>query len=113
LGEWSREQLHEHLTDYTNMVLLSSGEADPLVVKEGLISGLGIVVNRSSAENLDSSLDFITIIEDNKMDDLEFIKEKIKENRAICILKRKEIRNYGINNFDIKNEIKNQYINKL
>jgi hypothetical protein len=87
------------------MVLLSSGEADPLVVKEGLIAGLGIVVNISSAENLDTSLDFITIIEDNKMDDLEFIKEKIKENREICILRRKEIREYGIFNFDIKNEV--------
>jgi len=105
LGEWSRDQIHEHLTDYSNMVLLSSGEADPLVVKEGLIAGLGVVVNRSSAENLDTTLDFITIIEDNKMDDLEFISEKIKENREICILKRKEIREYGISQFDIKNEV--------
>jgi len=113
LGEWSRDQIHEHLTDYSNMVLLSSGEADPLVVKEGLIAGLGVVVNRSSAENLDTTLDFITIIEDNKMDDLEFISKQIKENREICILKRKEIREYGIYNFDIKNEIKNNYITKL
>jgi hypothetical protein len=95
------------------MILLSSGEADPLVVKEGLIAGLGIIVNRSSAENLDTFLDFITIIEDNKMVDLEFIKEKIKENREICISKRKEIHEYGINSFDIKNEIKYNYINKL
>ena len=106
LGEWSREQIHEHLTDYGNLVLLSNGEADPLVVKEALVSGLGVVVNLSSSGNLDTSLDFITVIEDNKMDDLVFIEEKIKENLEISIQKRNEIREYGVNQFDISEEIK-------
>lgn len=112
LGEWSREQIHENLTDYANLVLLSQGEADPLVVKEALIAGLGVVVNRSSGENLDISRDFITIIEDNKMDDLEYIHEKIKENREISIQKRVEIREYGVAMFDIRKEVE-RYIGTI
>jgi glycosyltransferase involved in cell wall biosynthesis len=106
LGEWSRTQIYEHLTDYSNLLLLSEGEADPLVVKEALIAGLGIIVNKSSAENLDKTLDFITIIEDNKMDDLEYIIQKINENKQISVSKRKEIREYGISQFDISIEVK-------
>jgi len=106
LGEWSRNQIHEHLTDYTNLLLLSEGEADPLVVKEALIAGLGIVVNKSSAENLDKTLDFITIIEDNKMDDLDYIKQKIIKNKQISGSQRKTIREYGISQFDISIEVK-------
>lgn len=115
LGEWSRNQIHEHLTDYTNLLLLSEGEADPLVVKEALIAGLGIVVNKSSAENLDKTLDFITIIEDNKMDDLDYIKQKINENKQICIGNRSRIREYGISQFDISIEVKKyiEIINNL
>jgi len=112
LGEWTRERIHKDLTEYGNMVLLSEGEADPLVVKEGLIAGLGIVVNRSSAENLDLTLDFITVIEDNKMDDIDYIAEKIAENREISLRKRAEIREYGISRFDIQTEVQN-YLNKL
>ena len=108
LGEWSRKQICEHLTDYGNLVLLSDGEADPLVVKEALIAGLGVVVNRSSAENLDVK-DFITIIEDNKMDDLIHIDKKIRDNRNISILQRETIHNYGLKSFDISIELP-QYI---
>jgi hypothetical protein len=106
LGEWSRNKIHEHLTDYTNLLLISEGEADPLVVKEALIAGLGIVVNKSSAENLDKTLDFITIIEDNKIDDLEYIKQKLIENKQISGSQRKTIREYGITQFDISIEVK-------
>lgn len=110
LGEWTRKKIHEELTNYGNLVLLSDGEADPLVVKEALVAGLGVVVNQSSAENLDTSKDFITIIEDNKMEDFEFIDKKIKENREISIKKRAEIRKYGISMFDIRNEVE-KYVN--
>jgi hypothetical protein len=105
LGEWTRQQIHHHLTDYGNLVLLSQGEADPLVVKEALVSGLGVVVNRSSSENLNTSKYFITIIEDNKLTDLDFINKEIKKNRDISVNKRKEIREYGVKMFDISNDI--------
>jgi hypothetical protein len=109
LGEWTRTRIHNELTNYTNLLLLSEGEADPLVVKEALIAGLGVVINTSSAENLDHSLDFITIIEDNKMDDLNYVKMKIEENKTISRSKRKEIHDYGVNQFDISIEV-NKYI---
>lgn len=112
LSEWSRERLHKELTHYSNLLLLSQGEADPLVVKEALMCGLGIIVNRSSAENLDKELDFITVIEDNKTDDLEYIKQKIVENCNISCLKRSIIREYGITHFDIAKEVKN-YVNAI
>jgi len=106
LGEWTREKIHNELTHYSNLLLISQGEADPLVVKEALISGLGVVVNRSSSENLDVSNDFITVLDDNKLDDLQYIRDKIQENMAICIAKRQTIRNYGIESFDIQAEVR-------
>jgi len=107
LGEWSRTRIHEELTKYTNLLLLSEGEADPLVVKEALIAGLGVVVNQSSAENLDLSKNFITVIEDNKMHDLNYVKMKIEENKEIARSIRQEIHEYGVRQFDISVEVKN------
>ena len=106
LGEWTREKIHNELTHYSNLLLISQGEADPLVVKEALIAGLGVVVNRSSSENLDVSNDFITILDDNKLNDLQYIRDKIKENMAICVAKRATIRKYGIESFDIRAEVR-------
>jgi len=105
LGEWTRDQIHNHLTQYTNLLLISQGEADPLVVKEALIAGLGVVVNKSSSENLDTSLDFITVLEEDKLEDLVYVQNKLEENRKICLSKRHEIRDYGVRTFDISNEV--------
>ena len=44
-GEWSKERLYDEMTNYGNLVLLSDGEADPLVVKEELMAGLGVVLS--------------------------------------------------------------------
>jgi glycosyltransferase involved in cell wall biosynthesis len=106
LGEWTREQIHKELTHYTNLLLISDGEADPLVVKEALIAGLGVVVNKSSSENLDGSISFITILEDEKINDLEYVQCKIEENKQICLPIRSQIRQYGIEQFDIQQEVK-------
>ena len=54
--------LYKGLTHYGNLVLLSDGEADPLVVKEGLMAELGVVISECASSNLDKDLDFITII---------------------------------------------------
>jgi hypothetical protein len=103
-GEWSREKIQKELTKYANLLLISEGEADPLVVKEALIAGLGVVINRSSAENLDVSKDFITVIDDDKKDDIEYISAALEANKKICRSRRAEIRAYGIAQFDIKQE---------
>jgi hypothetical protein len=106
LGEWTREKIHNELTNYSNLLLISQGEADPLVVKEALIAGLGVVINKSSSENLDVSKDFITVLDDEKLNDLEYVNYKIQENMAICTTNRQSIRKYGIESFDIKAEVR-------
>ena len=111
LGEWSRDDVKTRLTEYGNLVLLSVGEADPLVVKEALCSGLGVVVSQKSAENLDEK-DFITVIDDDKLGELDYVNKKIIENRERSLKMRKEIRDYGISKFDISVECKN-YINRV
>ena len=99
LGEWDKPKLYENMTEYANLILLSEGEADPLVVKEALIAGLGVVISECSSANLDLSRDFITIIPNAKLDDIDFVTSEIQKNRRISIQKRSEIREYALENF--------------
>ena len=46
LGEWEKDVLYDSLTDYGNLVLLSDGEAHPLVCMEAFAAGLGVVVSQ-------------------------------------------------------------------
>jgi glycosyltransferase involved in cell wall biosynthesis len=108
-GEWTREEVFNNLTNYGNMLLLSDGEADPLVIKEALISGLGVIINETSGKNLEAN-DFITIIPENKMSDLSYIEKKMEENRNNSLRNRDKIRKYGEDKFGWNNLIKN-YLN--
>lgn len=99
LGEWNKDKLYESLTDYASLILLSNGEAHPLVVCEALICGLGIVVSEAASANLDRSQDFIDIIPNNKLNDLSYVSEVIQKNQERSIQMRSKIREYGINNF--------------
>lgn len=108
-GSWTRDQVHSELSHYGNLLLLSDGEADPLVVKEALIAGLGVVLNETSAKNLEKQ-SFITIIPNNKLMDLDFIQQQMEENRNVSIQMRDKIREYGIEHFSWNNLIKD-YIN--
>lgn len=96
LGEWNKETLYNELTQYGNLVLLSDGEADPLVVKEALIAGLGVVISEFSTAGLDLSKQFITVIPENKVGDLSYVEEQIRKNREYSVANRKEIREYGL-----------------
>lgn len=107
LGAWTREQIHTNLTNYSNIILMSEGEADPLVIKEALCAGLGVVVNKQSAENIEPT-SFITIVKDDDPD----IETKIRENRRISRENRVAIRNYGISKYDIHIEVK-KYIETI
>jgi hypothetical protein len=109
LGEWSKETLYDELTDYGNLVLLSDGEAHPLVCMEALAAGLGVVVCEWGKANLDQSKPFITIIPEDKIDDLEYIEEKIVKNREYSISHREEIIEYS-KNFDWKEILQKYYI---
>ena len=109
LGEWSKEKLYAELTQYGNLVLLSDGEAHPLVCMEALAAGLGVVVTEWGKANLDSSKEFITIIPENKVSDIEYVEQKIIENRNYSINNRQEIIEYS-KQFDWVNIIRDYYL---
>lgn len=99
LGEWNKPTLYDSLTEYGNLVLLSDGEADPLVVKEALIAGLGVVVSECASANLDRRRGFITVIPNSRLDDLVYVETEIAKNRDYCATHRNEIREYALQYF--------------
>jgi glycosyltransferase involved in cell wall biosynthesis len=99
LGEWNKPQLYERLTDYANLVLLSSGEADPLVVKEALVAGLGLVLSPCCTANLDLTKHFITVVPWEKIRDTEYVEKVIEENRKTSLTMRADIRAYALQRF--------------
>ena len=96
LGEWSKDYLYENLTRYGNLVLLSDGEADPLVVKEALICGLGVVISQCATANLDLSKPFISVIPEDKISNIEYVEEIIVKNREYSVKNRAAVREYGL-----------------
>ena len=109
LGEWSKEHLYNNLTDYGNLVLLSDGEAHPLVCMEALAAGLGVVVCEYGAANLDTTKDFITVIPESKIKDLKYLEEEIVKNRDYSVSHKDDIIKYA-SNFNWVNVIKDRYI---
>ena len=109
LGEWSKEVLYKELTNYGNLVLLSDGEAHPLVCMEALAAGLGVVVTEWGKANLDESKDFITVIPESKINDIRFIEESMIKNREYSINHRDEILEYS-KKFEWKNMIEKYYL---
>lgn len=103
LGEWTKQELYQNLTHYSNMVLLSDGEADPLVTKEALMCGLGLVISEVSKSGLDLNKKFIDVIPESKINDIEFVEKVITENRLKSNSMRDEIREYALENFDWSN----------
>ncbi len=109
LGEWSKDTLYEQLTDYGNLVLLSDGEAHPLVCMEALAAGLGVVVCQWGAANLDLDKEFITVIPEDKINDIDFVEDAIIKNREYSINNREEIIQYS-KQFEWKEVLRNHYI---
>jgi glycosyltransferase involved in cell wall biosynthesis len=109
LGEWSKDVLYQELTEYGNLVLLSDGEAHPLVCMEALAAGLGVVVCEWGKANLDIEKEFITVIPETKINDLQYVEDVIIKNRQYSIAHRKEILEYS-KEFDWVSIIKNYYI---
>ena len=109
LGEWEKDYLYDNLTDYGNLVLLSDGEAHSLVIMEAFAAGLGVVVSQWATANLDLSKKFITVIPEDKVDDLEYVERAIIENREYSVKNRDEILEYS-KQFDWTNVIQNYFI---
>ena len=113
-GEIDRGQLNKIITKYANFILISSIEnTTPLVVKEALVCGLGVVVSESVAVELDLSKPFITVIKESDINNEEIIKQALEKNKKESVYRRSEIRKYGISNFDLSSILINQYLKKL
>jgi hypothetical protein len=97
------------LTDYGNLVLLSDGEAHPLVCMEAFSAGLGVVVCQWGAANIDTSKNFITVIPEDKIKDVKYVEECIITNREYSVANRDEIIEYG-KQFEWKEVLKRHYI---
>jgi glycosyltransferase involved in cell wall biosynthesis len=96
-GVWTKPNLYQNMTDYRCLILLSDGEAAPLVVPEALSAGLSLVVSPTAAANLDTSLPFIHVL-DGPIDECinEIIGKAIQDNDKY----RDDIRAYALNHFD-------------
>lgn len=109
-GEVPREFLNHEITKYSNFTLLSEVEnTTPLVVKEALICGLGVVVSESVAVELDDK-PFIRVIPERLINNDKYIRNALKDNREASRKYRKEIREYGIQKFGLENILANEYI---
>ena len=95
LGEWSKDTLYTNLTEYGNLVLLSDGEAHPLVCLEAFAAGLGVVVSQWAAANLDTDKGFITVIPEDKISDIKYVEKQIIANREYSVAHREEIGKYA------------------
>lgn len=113
LGEWNKDYLYDNLTRYANLVLLSDGEAHPLVCVEALSAGLGLVISEFAQNNLNIDMPFIDVIPESRINDLEYIENIISDNRKKSVSMRNEIRKYFIDNFSWETIINNHYIPKI
>jgi glycosyltransferase involved in cell wall biosynthesis len=98
LGVWTKEQVQQKLTEYSTLVLLSDGEAAPLVVIEALAAGLSVVISRSSAANLVPK-DFITILDDDENNPetiIQALHRAVEKNDQY----RSAIHTYAVETFD-------------
>jgi len=109
LGEWSKEFLYDNLTEYGNLVLLSDGEAHPLVCMEAFAAGLGVVVTEWGKANLDVDKEFITVIPEKHIGDLQFLEYEIVKNRVYSVQHREEILKYA-EKFDWINIVRDYYV---
>lgn len=102
-----KKKIYDKIGEYSNIVLLSLGEnGTPLVIKESLISGLGVVTSEYCAHELDATLPFITVIPTDKLNDLDYVRKCLIENREVSISMRSQIIEYGIQNFSWEKLIK-------
>lgn len=106
LGEWEHQYKLDHLTDYANVVLLSDGEnGTPLCIKEGMMAGLGVVSSKWAAHELPNE-PYVTVIDDDHWNDIDYVSKAMDENRKISVEMRKEIREYAVNTFSWESLVK-------
>ncbi len=111
LGVWSLEDVYRRLTEYSCLVLMSSGEVAPLVVLEAMAAGLCLVVSESASANL-AVKDFIKVLPDNiltnpTLEHQQIVRDAIGELIAQNQSFRPEIIAYAQATFDFSQTIDN------
>jgi len=96
LGEWSRDHIYGHLTDYACLVLLSDGEGHAAVVSEAMAAGLSLVLSPEASHNLDLTEPWIYIVDRERDGIGDVIAQATQDNYRY----RAEIRRYCEENFD-------------
>ena len=76
---------------------------------EALASGLGVVVCEWGKANLDTTKEFITVIPEDKIEDISYVEEQIIKNREYSVAHRDEIREYS-KQFDWVKVIETYYL---
>jgi len=113
-GEVPRDFLNREISKYSNFILISSVEnTTPLAVKEALICGLGVVVSESVAYELDEKLEFVSVIKERDIGNIDYIKEVVVNNKKIATKRRGEIREYGVETFGLEAILVDSYISKI
>lgn len=105
LGSWDHDQVCDNLPKFSNLVLLSQSELQPFVCLEALCSGLGLVISAPSVQSLDITKPWIDVIPDDRLEDIEYINNVIKNNRVVSDKHRSDIVEYS-KEFDWSNIIK-------
>ncbi len=98
LGQWTRSRVHNELTNYACLVLLSDGEGHAGVISEAMAAGLSLVVSPEAAHNLDLSRPWIHVVDRDRGDLGDVIGRAIQDNPQY----RMDIRRYCEDNFDWK-----------
>ena len=76
---------------------------------EAFVAGLGVVVSEFATANLDTTKEFITVIPEEKINDIQYVEEQIIQNREYSVQHREEIREYS-KQFEWKEIIQKYYI---
>jgi hypothetical protein len=98
-GEMSGPVRNKTLTEYENMVLLSTAEASPLAIKEGLMAGLGLVLSEAVASEIELK-PWITVIPESQIWNKAYVEAAILENRALAKGRKQEIRKDAMSQWD-------------
>ena len=76
---------------------------------EAFAAGLGVVVTEWGKANLDVDKEFITVIPEKHIGDLQFLEYEIAKNRVYSVQHREEILEYA-EKFDWINIVRDHYI---
>ena len=99
LGHWTQKQIKERLTHYSNIILLSKQATSPIILKYAMAAGCGVIISEACKANLDTSKPWITLLEEKRINDIEYIKTMINNNHIMCQEIRDTIRTYAKNEF--------------